>query len=222
MIIAVDGYSSCGKSTLAKEIAKALHITYIDSGAMYRAVTLFGLQQGFTQGEEQKIIPLLNDIRISFQKETNGGQSIYLNDKNVSDEIRGMQVANNVSFYAKIKEVRTFLVAQQRAFAENNAIIMDGRDIGTVVFPNADLKIFMTASPEIRAKRRYDELVAKGETVTLEEIIKNVKERDFIDENRKESPLRKADDAFVIDNSHITRAEQLELALNKIKEVEKQ
>ncbi len=219
MIIAVDGYSSCGKSTLAKEIAKALDITYIDSGAMYRAVTLYGLQQGLQRGEEHQIIDSLQHIVISFGKNEDGTQAIFLNEKNVSEEIRGMEVSNNVSFYAKIKEVRAFLVAQQRSFAKNNSIIMDGRDIGTVVFPNADLKIFMTAQPNIRAQRRYEELVAKGKNVTLEEVLQNVKERDFIDENREESPLLKAANAFVIDNSHITREEQLALSLQKIEEI---
>ncbi len=221
MIIAVDGYSSCGKSTMAKELAKALDFTYIDSGAMYRAVALLGLQKGLKQGEEKNIIPFLKDIRIHFEKKENNDQAIFINGTDSSEAIRSMEVANVVSHYAKIKEVREFLVAQQRSFAEATSIVMDGRDIGTVVFPNADLKIFMTASPEIRAKRRYDELQAKGKEVTIEEVLQNLKERDFIDENRKESPLKKADDAFVIDNSNLNRAEQLAIALNKAKEIQK-
>lgn len=219
MIIAVDGYSSCGKSTLAKDLAKALEFTYIDSGAMYRAIALYGLRQGISQGKENSIIPMLSAIKIHFEKNSTGGEDIFLNRENVSDEIRSMQVANNVSHYAKIKEVRAFLVAQQRAFAAGNAIVMDGRDIGTVVFPNAELKIFMTASPKIRAKRRFEELKAKGKDVSIEEVLKNLSERDFIDENREESPLRKAKDAFIIDNSNLTREEQLDLILQKIKKI---
>ncbi len=219
MIIAVDGYSSCGKSTLAKQIAQALSITYIDSGAMYRCVALFGIEKGFENGQEEKIIPFLKDIEISFGKGQAGEQRVFLNGVDVSEKIREMRVAGAVSFYAKIKEVRTFLVSQQQKFAQNTSIIMDGRDIGTVVFPNADLKIFMTASPEVRAKRRYDELVGKGKEVRMQEVLENLKERDFIDENREESPLRKADDAFVIDNSFLTREEQLEMVLEKVEKL---
>lgn len=218
MIIAVDGYSSCGKSTLAKDLAKALNFTYIDSGAMYRAVTLYGLRQGITQGQEQRIIPLLENIKIHFEKDVEGAQIIFLNRENVEEEIRSMQVAQNVSYYAKIKEVRAFLVKQQRNFANENSIVMDGRDIGTVVFPDADFKIFMTAMPTVRAQRRYDELQDKGKQVSMEEVLKNLQERDFIDENREESPLRKAEDAFVLDNSELTRQEQLERSLRKIHE----
>ncbi len=221
MIIAIDGYSSCGKSTLAKEIAAELDYTYIDSGAMYRAITLYGLRKGFRNGEEKRILPLLKDIHIEFRKNKGQTPDIFLNAENISEEIRSMDVANNVSYYAKIKEVRTFLVAQQRAFASETSIVMDGRDIGTIVFPDADLKIFMTASSEIRAKRRFDELQANGKKVTLEEVLQNLKERDYIDENREESPLKKAEDAFVIDNSFLTREEQLDLSLQKIKEIQK-
>lgn len=220
MIIAVDGYSSCGKSTLAKDLAKTLGFTYIDSGAMYRAVTLYGLQKGIGLGEEKAIIPFLATIVISFQKDENGSQDIFLNGENVSEEIRSMKVANSVSYYAKIKEVRAFLVAKQRAFAKQDSIVMDGRDIGTVVFPKADLKIFLTAEPVIRAQRRYDELQAKGKPVSVQEVLENLRKRDFIDENRKESPLRKATDAFIVDNSQLTRQEQLELTLQKVKELQ--
>lgn len=220
MIIAVDGYSSCGKSTLAKDLAKVLNFTYIDSGAMYRAVTLYGLRKGIKEGNEQQIIAMLKDIAISFQKNKDGVQHIYLNNDEVSEEIRGMQVANNVSYYAKIKEVRAFLVAKQRDFAKTASIVMDGRDIGTVVFPKADLKIFMTADAQIRAQRRYDELQTNGKGVSMEEVLANIKERDFIDENREESPLRKAKDAFVIDNSQLTRTKQLDIVLEKIKEIQ--
>ncbi len=221
MIVAIDGYSSCGKSTLAKELAKELNFTYIDSGAMYRAVAWFGVRQGLRNGEEKNVIPLLGDIKIHFNKKTDDNQAIFLNGVDCSEAIRSMEVANVVSHYAKIKEVREFLVAQQRSFSIGNSIVMDGRDIGTVVFPDADFKIFMTASPEIRAKRRYDELSVKGKNVTMEEVLQNLKERDFIDENREESPLKKAADAFVIDNSNLTREAQLALAISKIKEIQK-
>lgn len=216
MIIAVDGYSSCGKSTLAKDLAKHLGFTYIDSGAMYRAVTLYGLNKGIKTGEEEQIISELEQIHILFRKNKEGNQEVYLNGNNVTEELTGMDVANTVSHYAKIKEVRAFLVNLQREFAEKDSIVMDGRDIGTVVFPNADFKIFMTASPLIRAQRRYDELKAKGKKVSLNEVKTNLQNRDFIDENRKESPLRKAEDAFVLDNTSLNRKEQLHLIIEKI------
>lgn len=218
MIIAIDGYSSCGKSTLATDLAKALDITYIDSGAMYRAVTLYGIRQDIEAGDEEKIIPLLHNISISFGKTPAGKQTISLNGEDISEEIRGMEVSGRVSYYAKIKEVRTFLVSQQRSYAATNSIVMDGRDIGTVVFPNADIKLFLTADPKIRAQRRYDEMKSQGKDVTMEEVLENLKERDFIDKNRKESPLKKADDAFVLDNSYLNREQQLELSLQKIRE----
>ncbi|PVX52115.1 cytidylate kinase [Balneicella halophila] len=219
MIIAVDGYSSCGKSTLAKDLAQALDFTYIDSGAMYRAVTLYGLRNGVTVGKEEDIIPLLDNIKITFDKDAEGKQIILLNGEDVSKEIRGMEVSRSVSYYAKIKEVRCFLVAQQRNYAKNGSIVMDGRDIGTVVFPDAELKIFLTANQSIRAQRRYDEMRAKGKDVSMEEILENLRERDYIDENRKESPLRKASDAVVLDNSQLNRQEQLDVVLQKVHEI---
>ncbi len=211
-IIAVDGYSSCGKSTFAKAIAKELDYIYIDSGAMYRAVTLYGIRKGFVSRErilKDKLIKALDFIEIDFRKNDEGQYETYLNGENIEEEIRGVKVSECVSNVSKIKEVRSKLVILQRDFAREKGVAMDGRDIGTVVFPDADIKIFMTAEPEIRAKRRFDELVAKGHTVEFQEIMKNVEERDIIDSSRKESPLRKADDAIVLDNSNMTPDEQM-------------
>lgn len=213
LIIAVDGYSSCGKSTFAKAIAKELGYLYIDSGAMYRAVTLYAMQTGIINNhsiDTEKLIKELQKIEITFIKnETNGKYETYLNGENVEDEIRSVEVSEYVSPVSKIKEVREKLVSLQRKLSGNKGVAMDGRDIGTVVFPNADLKIFMTASPEIRAKRRYDELVAKGINVDLHEILKNIESRDLQDSTREESPLKKADDAIELDNSNITPEEQM-------------
>lgn len=218
--IAVDGYSSCGKSTLAKDLAKTLGFTYIDSGAMYRAVTLFAMQEDIAEGDENKIIDMLDRIRIDFrQGKGTEKQELYLNGKNVESEIRQMAVAQRVSHFAKIREVRTYLVALQRRFADFSSVVMDGRDIGTVVFPNADLKIFMTADPMVRAKRRFTELEGKGIKTTIKEVLENLQTRDYIDENRKESPLRKAENAFVIDNSNMNREEQLQLVIEKLRKI---
>ena len=223
IVIAIDGHSSCGKSTLAKELAKAFDYIYLDSGAMYRAVTLFALHHqlaGNGQVNRQELIRRLDEIRIGFlfnpatkQNET------YLNGENVEDEIRRLPVSNHVSPVATIAEVRSSMVKQQQEMGRNKGIVMDGRDIGTVVFPEAELKIFMTASPEIRAKRRYDELTGKGQQVSYAEILKNVEERDRIDSGREVSPLRIADDARVLDNSDLSRQEQLDWAIDQVKAV---
>ena len=220
-IIAIDGYSSCGKSTFAKAIAKELKYLYIDSGAMYRAVTLFGIRNNIVSREKiqtGKLIEALDSIEIDFKTNDDGQYETHLNGENIEDEIRGVSVSECVSNVSKIKEVRSKLVILQRSFAKNKGVVMDGRDIGTVVFPDADMKIFMTAKPEIRAKRRFDELVAKGLTVEFQEIMKNVEERDIIDSSRKESPLRKADDAIVLDNSYMTPEEQMIWFMDIIKE----
>ena len=212
MIIAIDGYSSCGKSTFAKAIAREMDYLYIDSGAMYRAVTLFAIRNHYINREKTetgKLIDSLDSFEIDFKKSNNGQYETYLNGENIEDEIRGVEVSEFVSSVSTIKEVRSKLVLIQRSFARNKGVVMDGRDIGTTVFPGADLKIFMTAKPEIRAKRRYDELVAKGLTVEFHEIMKNIEERDILDSSRKVSPLRKADDAIVLDNSYMTPEEQM-------------
>lgn len=223
IIIAIDGHSSCGKSTLAKSLAKELGYIYIDSGAMYRAVTLYALRNGWINGGEpdkEKIIAGLSEIRITFKWDGEREKNItFLNGENVEDEIRLLQVSQNVSPVSTIAEVRHEMVKQQRENGKNKGIVMDGRDIGTVVFPDAELKIFMTASPEIRAERRYLELKEKGSDLGFEEILNNVLERDKIDSGRSVSPLRKADDAVILDNSFLTREQQLAWALNKVKEI---
>jgi len=216
LVIAVDGYSSCGKSTVARELAHKLGYIYIDSGAMYRAATLFCMENNLL-GDEQKIISRLNEINIEFRlNPVNGNADTWLNEVNVENRIRKIDVSDNVSQVSRIKNVREKMVAIQRKLGEKKGIVMDGRDIGTVVFPDADLKIFMTASPEIRAQRRFDELVAKGDNISLDEIISNIKKRDQMDENRTESPLRKADDAVVLDNGNMTRNEQMEWIMNLV------
>lgn len=222
IVIAIDGHSSCGKSTVAKQLAKQLGYIYLDSGAMYRAVTLFALRHqlaGNGKVNEQALIARLDEITIEFRlNETTGENETYLNGANVEEEIRQLPVASHVSPVATIREVREAMVQQQQAMGKNKGIVMDGRDIGTVVFPDAELKIFMTASPEVRAQRRYDELKAKGQTMSFEDILKNVEDRDRIDSGRKESPLKQADDALILDNSYLNREEQLEWALTKAKE----
>ncbi len=222
IVIAIDGHSSCGKSTVAKQLAKLLGYIYLDSGAMYRAVTLFALRNqlaGNGQVDEQTLINRLDEITIEFRlNETSRENETYLNGENVEEEIRQLPVASHVSPVATIREVRQAMVKQQQEMGKNKGIVMDGRDIGTVVFPDAELKIFMTASPEVRAQRRYDELTAKGQTMSFEDILKNVEDRDRIDSGRKESPLKQADDALILDNSHLNREEQLEWAMEKAKE----
>ncbi len=212
IVIAVDGYSSCGKSTMAKDLAKEIGYIYIDSGAMYRAVTLYCLQQGLFEGDQvdkEALRKQITDIEIRFRidPETKKPQTC-LNGVNVESEIRTMKVSSKVSIVAAIDFVREALVAQQQTMGRDKGIVMDGRDIGTTVFPDAELKIFVTASAEIRAQRRYEELKAKGEENSFDEILKNVKERDYIDEHRTVSPLRKADDAVLLDNSDLTIEEQ--------------
>ncbi len=222
IIIAIDGYSSCGKSTVAKEVAKILGYTYIDSGAMYRSVTLYCLRNNLAPGgvidleKLQSQIDLIK-IRFVYNPELQKHET-FLNGENVEEEIRRPEVANLVSPVSIIGFVREALVKQQRDMGEQKGIVMDGRDIGTVVFPDAGLKIFMTASPEIRAKRRYDEMVAKGVQVDTADIIKNIQDRDRIDSTREISPLRQADDAIILDNSYLTREEQLEFVLKLAKE----
>ncbi len=220
--IAIDGHSSCGKSTVAKEVAKELGYIYIDSGAMYRAVTLYCLRNDLVkQGavDEDGLLKQIHNIRIEFRKNPAINRNeTYLNDENVEDEIRNPAVANMVSPVAVIGFVREALVDLQREMGKKKDIVMDGRDIGTVVFPDAELKIFMTAAPEVRAQRRYDELIAKGVPVTMEEILKNLTDRDRIDSTRAISPLRQADDAIVLDNSHLTREQQLAFVLQLARE----
>lgn len=223
IIIAIDGHSSCGKSTMAKSLAKILGYVYIDTGAMYRVVTLVSLRKGWIIDKvpnSKKIIAGLKDIHISFKwDEEQGKNTTFLNGENVEDEIRQLEVSENVSPISTLAEVRHEMVRQQRENGKNKGIVMDGRDIGTVVFPDAELKIFMTASAEIRAQRRFDELTAKGEKVNFKEILANVEGRDKIDSTRATSPLKKADDALVLDNSNLSREQQLEWTINKVKEI---
>lgn len=218
--IAIDGFSSTGKSTLAKALAKKLGYVYVDTGAMYRAITLFALQNNFIGVNYFNIDALLESLpSITLKFEYNqilGFAEIYLNGKNVEQEIRTLEVSNFVSKIAEISQVRSKLVEQQKAMGINKGIVMDGRDIGTVVFPEAEVKLFMTASPETRAKRRYDELKDKNQLVTYEEVFKNVVERDYIDTHRDDSPLLKADDAIIIDNSTLSKEEQLKMVLKLV------
>lgn len=218
--IAIDGHSSCGKGTLAKNIAKELGYIFIDSGAMYRAVTLYMLDTGLHLEEVAQDPAVLGNIKIHF--EFNPEKSFYethLNGTNVEDEIRSMRVSRFVSPVSTLKVVRDFLVAQQQEIGKDKGVVMDGRDIGTVVFPNAELKIFMTASPEIRAKRRYEELIKNGVHVNYQEVLHNIRERDHIDSTRIESPLAKASDAITLDNSSMTKNEQARLSLSWAKGV---
>lgn len=222
IVIAIDGHSSCGKSTMAKSLARILGYTYIDSGAMYRAVTLFSLRNGWIVNGSpniSKIISGLKNIKISFSwNKKTGKNTTFLNGENIEEEIRKLEVSQNVSPISTIAEIRQELVKQQRENGKNKGIVMDGRDIGTVVFPEAELKIFMTASPEIRAQRRFLELKEKGQEVNFDEILANVEERDKIDSSRKVSPLKKANDALILDNSNLTRDEQLNWTLEKVEE----
>lgn len=216
IVIAIDGYSSCGKSTLAKALAKKLNFIYIDSGAMYRAVTLYFLRNDIDLQDADLVKEALNNIHLDFHT-LNNQTSIMLNGEDVSKEIRQMHVAEKVSTVSAIKEVRIEMVKQQQRMGKSGSIVMDGRDIGTVVFPDADLKLFMTADPQIRAERRYSELISKGEEVKIEEIFENLAKRDYQDTTRKESPLLQAQDAVVLDNSTISEAEQLEFAIEQIR-----
>lgn len=213
IVIAIDGFSSCGKSTFAKAIAVRLGYIFIDTGAMYRAVTLYSLEHGaVVDGEVQqdKVVELLPQIEISFRFNAERGASdIYVNGVEVEQKIRSIEVSNLVSKISSIAQVREKLVAMQQRMGQERGVVMDGRDIGTVVFPDAELKIYMTADPAVRAQRRYDELTAKGDDVTLEEILENVISRDHADMNREISPLRQAEDAIVLDNSHMSVEEQM-------------
>ncbi len=208
IIVAIDGYSSCGKSTIAKALAKYAGYTYVDTGAMYRATALYAMRAGI-ENNLSNIERMLKDIRIGFNKTTDG-QHVTLNDEDVEVYIRTLEVGNLASQISTIKEVRAFLVAQQQAMGNEKGIVMDGRDIGTVVFPNAELKLFLTASPEVRAQRRYLELQAKGENPVWEEVLADVNDRDYRDTHRAESPLRQAEDAVVVDNGEMTREEQMQ------------
>lgn len=220
--IAIDGYSSSGKSTMAKRLAAEIGYRYIDSGAMYRAVTLFAMQNNMISQDgtpdKDKIIAALPDIKINFQIQ-DGAQSTILNGVNVEKEIRQMAVSNNVSPVAAIPEVRHCLVAMQQAFGKEKGIVMDGRDIGTTVFPNAELKIFVKASAETRAQRRFKELIEKGSRASYAEVLANVVHRDHLDETREESPLRQAEDAILLDNSNMSLEEQNAWMLERYKEV---
>lgn len=223
IIVAIDGFSSCGKSTMAKELAKSVGYAYVDSGAMYRAVTLYCQRKGWivngvvNQEELKKAIDSIL-IEFSYNPDKNRNET-FLNKENVEDEIRTLQVSEEVSIVSSIGFVRAAMVKQQQTYAKDRGVVMDGRDIGTVVFPDAELKIFLVASAEIRAQRRYDELIAKGEKVSFDEILENVKQRDFLDQTRKESPLRKAEDAIELDNGNLTLEEQRDWLLKRFKEV---
>jgi cytidylate kinase len=221
--IAIDGFSSTGKSTLAKQLAKHLGYVYVDTGAMYRAVALFAMQKGYISSsnfDKQALINDIPNIKLHFEFNADlGFAEMFLNDINVEKEIRTIEVSSFVSKVAEVSEVRTKLVEQQKEMGKNKAIVMDGRDIGTVVFPHAELKIFMTASAETRAQRRFDELEAKGDNVSYEEVLKNVQERDYIDTHRDDSPLVIAEDAIEIDNSYLSREEQFAAVLELVDEI---
>lgn len=222
IIIAIDGFSSTGKSTLAKQLAKQLGYVYVDTGAMYRAVTFFAMQHNYVSEDhldKKELVKSLPDLKLHFEFNPElGFAEMFLNGQNVETEIRTLEVSRLVSKIAEISEVRSKLVEQQQQMGKNKAIVMDGRDIGTVVFPKAELKIFMTASPETRAQRRYDELVEIGQQVTFQEVLQNVNERDYIDTHREDSPLVKAQDAIELDNSGLTKKEQFQLVLNLVTE----
>lgn len=221
--IAIDGFSSTGKSTLAKQLAKKLGYAYVDTGAMYRAITFFAMQHGYINADffdKELLLNSLQNIRLQFQFNANlGFAEMYLNDENVEKQIRTIEVSSFVSKVAELPEVRTKLVEQQQEMGKNKGIVMDGRDIGTVVFPDAELKIFMTASAQTRAQRRFDELIQKGDNVTFEEVFANVEERDYIDTHRSNSPLVKADDAIEIDNSNLSREEQFDMVLDFVNKI---
>jgi cytidylate kinase len=223
--IAIDGFSSTGKSTLAKQLAKELEYVYVDTGAMYRAVALFAMQNNFIGADffnKELLIEALPNIQLEFKFNADlGFAEMYLNGENVEKQIRTIEVSNYVSKVAEVSQVRSKLVEQQQEMGKNKAIVMDGRDIGTVVFPDAELKIFMTASAETRAQRRFDELQQKGDNVSYEDVLKNVVERDYIDTHREDSPLIIADDAIEIDNSYLTREEQFAAVLELVNDVVK-
>ena len=223
--IAIDGHSSCGKSTMAKDLAREVGYVYVDTGAMYRSVTLFALRNGlFTADgiDEETLRQRMPEIKISFKFNAETGRpDTYLNGELVEQEIRTMEVSNHVSPIATLGFVREAMVAQQQQMGKDKGVVMDGRDIGTVVFPDAELKVFVTASAEVRAQRRYDELKGKGMEADYDEILKNVQERDYIDSHREVSPLKKADDAIELDNSNVTIAEQKQWLLDRFNEAAK-
>ena len=219
IIIAIDGWSSCGKSTLAKELAKEFGYLYVDSGAMYRSITLYFLRNHIDWTDQKEVVAALKEIHLEFHfNEKNQTSEIYLNDENVEYVIRDLVVAEKVSDVAAIKEVRSFAVAQQQKMGTKKGIVMDGRDIGTVVFPKAELKIFMTADNAVRVERRFKELYEKNPNITIEEVKNNLEMRDYIDSHREVSPLKKADDAIVLDNTNLTPEEQFQKALAWTKE----
>jgi cytidylate kinase len=215
IVVAIDGYSSCGKSTLAKALAKKLHFIYVDSGAMYRAVALYFIRHAIDLQDHDQIAEALKDIHLNFHSR-DYQTHITLNEEEVSDEIRQMPVSDKVSAVSAIREVRVEMVKQQQRMGKSKNIVMDGRDIGTVVFPDAQVKLFMTADPKIRAERRYKELAPTNPTITLEDVFENLAHRDYQDTTREESPLRRADDAIILDNTDLTPDEQLQFALDKV------
>lgn len=215
IIVAIDGYSSCGKSTLAKALAKKLHFIYVDSGAMYRAVALYFLRNNINLNDHEQIAEALKKIHLNFHSR-DYQTHITLNDEEVSDEIRLMPVSEAVSAVSAIREVRKEMVKQQQRMGKSKNIVMDGRDIGTAVFPDAPLKIFMTADPKVRAERRYKEMLPKNPDITLEEVFENLAHRDYQDTTRTESPLVRANDAIILDNTNLTPDQQLEFALEKV------
>ncbi len=219
IIITIDGWSSCGKSTLAKQLAKALGYLYVDSGAMYRAITLYFLRNNVDWDEKKEVKAALKDIVLEFVHNEKSGQSeIYLNGENVEYLIRDLLVAEKVSDVAAVKEVREFAVEQQQLMGKGKGIVMDGRDIGTIVFPKAELKIFMTADNAVRVERRFKEMYEKNPNISIEEVKNNLEMRDYIDSNREYSPLRQAEDALVLDNTNFTEDQQLKLALGWARE----
>jgi len=219
IIITIDGWSSCGKSTVAKQLAKELGYTYIDSGAMYRAITLYFLRNHIDWTDDMEVKNALNEIHLHFEYNIKSGESeIFLNDENVEYLIRDLIIADKVSDIAAIASVRTFAVVQQQKMGSNKAIVMDGRDIGTTVFPNAELKIFMTADIATRVERRFKEMFEKNPNIVLEDVKHNLEMRDYIDSHREVSPLKKAEDAIVLDNSNLDMEQQLKIAINLVKQ----
>ena len=218
IVITIDGWSSCGKSTLAKQMAKELGYVYIDSGAMYRAITLYFLREHIDWADTEKVNAALNNIILQFHCNENSGETeIFLNEENVEYLIRDLVIAEKVSDVAAIKEVRTFAVAEQQKMGQKKGIVMDGRDIGTTVFPDAALKIFMTADISVRVERRFKEMFEKNPNITIDDVKNNLEMRDYIDSNREVSPLRKAEDAIILDNTNISMDQQLKFALNLLK-----
>lgn len=226
IVVAIDGFSSCGKSTLAKALAKEVGYAYVDTGAMYRSVALYCLRNGLIEEgkvDEEKLAEAMPSIQISFQYNSDTQRNeTYLNGENVEEEIRSLAVSNVVSIVSAIGFVRRAMVAQQQSFSKEKGVVMDGRDIGTVVFPDAELKVFVTARAEVRAQRRFLELSAKGDSATFEEVLENVKQRDYMDQNREESPLRQAEDAILLDNSEMTIPQQNEWLLARFNETVKE